>query len=54
MNLQTYSTKMAPSLQEVFSLWNEKILPLLPKQLETIAQQHQLLQKNYMRCFQLM
>ena len=46
MNLQTYSTKMAPSLQQVFSLWNEKILPLLPKQLETIAQQHQLLQRK--------
>lgn len=46
MNLQTYSTKMTPSLQEVFSLWNEKILPLLPKQLETIAQQHQLLQRK--------
>ena len=46
MNLQTYSTKLTPSLQEVFSLWNKNILPMLPDHLETIAQQHQLLQRK--------
>ena len=40
MNLQTHSTKLTSSLQEVFSLWNKNILPMLPDHLETIAQQH--------------
>ena len=46
MNLQTYSTKTTPSLQDVFSLWNTKILPLLPKNLERIAQQNNLFQRK--------
>ena len=46
MNLQTHSTKLTPSLQEVFALWNKNILPMLPNHLETIAQQHQLFQRK--------
>lgn len=46
MNLQTYSTKTTPSLQDVFSLWNTKILPLLPKNLERTAQQNHLFQRK--------
>ncbi len=39
-------TKTTPSLQDIFSLWNTKIFPLLPKNLELIAQQHNLLQRK--------
>ncbi len=46
MNLQTHSTKLTPSLQEVFALWNKNILPMLPDHLERISQQHQLFQRK--------
>lgn len=39
MNLQNDSTKMNPLLQEHLNIWDKKILPHLPKQLDELAAQ---------------
>ena len=51
MNSQDNSTKMANLLQEHLNLWNTKILPYLPKNIDQLAAQTNAMQrKRGIRC----
>ena len=46
MNLQDNSTRMTGILQEHFQLWNNKIFPHLPQNMEELAMQTDALQRK--------